>query len=94
MANAFDQFDAPAKTVSDNPFDQFDGHPPATAEQMKQEFLAASPQAKVNPYPMAKHGEPLDSDGVPQWGRDHPNLYGLYGAGKALANVAAEGAGG
>lgn len=47
------------------------------------------------PATATKYGVNSDipDDGVPQWGKDHPNLYGLYGAAKGIGSAVVEGAG-
>lgn len=62
------------------------GDSPPTEAELNQIFRSVS--GKKNPV--------LQSDvidGVPKWGRENPNLYGLYGAGKELLRTGIEAAG-
>lgn len=80
MPNPFDQFDETAQ--NENPFDQFDS-----------DSLASRYYSGGLTEDQASAAEELERRGkvtlrAPEWGMEHPNIYGLYGAGKAILEQA------
>jgi hypothetical protein len=53
---------------------------PATTPRKKSSTPIATGQRPTN----QTRSIPVPNDGVPDWGRNHPNLYGLYGAAKGV----------
>ena len=48
-------------------------------------------QRASSPTSQPKATQPTPQDDTPEWAGKHPNLYGMYGAGKALARTGIEG---
>jgi hypothetical protein len=65
-----------------NPFDQFDAQEANPFDQFDQP-AAKGPSVEI----VSVDGKEPD---VPEWGRNNPNLYGVYGAGRELIQTGAE----
>ena len=62
---------------------------PGNQARLPQGFvLDKLPEGFTLDEPTAQPQEQSDPLGVPEWGRNHPNLYGAYGAGKAILEQA------
>lgn len=85
----------PAQTPASPMIDPATGKPPIDITNGNGDMSVA--EKMNNPYfdintPDKLKAEMAKDKPVPQWGVDHPNLYGVYGASKALGTAAVEGA--
>jgi hypothetical protein len=82
-----DIFDQVASTGGDI-FDRISAPKAMSQADMQKQFALR----QGTPATAKKYGfDASANDNVPQWGKDHPNLYGLYGAAKAIGSAAVEG---